>query len=219
MIDKSRIKAIVIDFDATLADTADQILLAKMTALDTVCVDRPDPEDLATFSGMNIRNSFILTSNIPSDLILDEVVELYHNILASLSIDRLLLFDGAVEFLKLLKSRGIKTGVSSLRRNADLTSVIRHHSLDRLIDSWIGDDAVENPKPAPDMVLTLIEQFGVEPEETIVIGDTLDDIDMGQLAGCPTIAFTAGVQSESVLRIGNPDMTVASFHELASAII
>jgi HAD superfamily hydrolase (TIGR01509 family) len=56
-------------------------------------------------------------------------------------------------------------------------------------DVIVGGDET-TPKPAPDALLKACNELGVEPEETIFIGDTDADIGAGQSAGCTTVIVT-----------------------------
>lgn len=52
-------------------------------------------------------------------------------------------------------------------------------------------------KPEPAMILTLLATFGVEPHETVVVGDRIDtDVVAGQRARCHTWVVLTGVATE-----------------------
>ena len=51
---------------------------------------------------------------------------------------------------------------------------------------------VEKPKPSPDLYLYVCEKMGVEPENSLIIEDSISGLQAAQDAGIPAIAFTAG---------------------------
>jgi phosphoglycolate phosphatase len=57
-------------------------------------------------------------------------------------------------------------------------------------------------KPHPLMLLELMREFGVEPERTLMIGDTTHDLQMALNAGCASVGVSYGAHE--------PD----AFHEL-----
>ena len=52
-----------------------------------------------------------------------------------------------------------------------------------LFSAVIGYDSVVNPKPAADPVHLVCAMFGLEPQEALVIGDNVHDLEMAHNAG------------------------------------
>jgi phosphoglycolate phosphatase-like HAD superfamily hydrolase len=65
----------------------------------------------------------------------------------------------------------------------------------------IGADDVQNPKPAPDMILLACERCGCIPDETIYVGDMPIDMIAGRRAGVTAVA----VKSDFFLESGYSD--------------
>jgi phosphoglycolate phosphatase-like HAD superfamily hydrolase len=55
--------------------------------------------------------------------------------------------------------------------------------IDTFFDAVVGGDDVENGKPAPDMILKAAEQTGSRLEETVIVGDSANDMKIGINAG------------------------------------
>ena len=60
------------------------------------------------------------------------------------------------------------------------------------ISCIVAGNDVEKVKPAPDMVLKIMEETKGKPEDTLVVGDMIYDIEMGRNAGARTCAVTYG---------------------------
>ena len=60
------------------------------------------------------------------------------------------------------------------------------------IDCYVAADDVTRNKPDAEPVLKLMEIFGVEAQEVLVVGDTTFDMEMGKAAGCRTCGVTYG---------------------------
>lgn len=101
---------------------------------------------------------------------------------------------------------GVATGKS--KRGVD--ALIAAHGLDCFVTRQVADH--HPSKPHPSMVLTAMEETGVLPEHTVMIGDTSYDIDMGRAAGVCTIAVDWGFHPAE--RLG-ADHIIRSFDELA----
>ena len=58
--------------------------------------------------------------------------------------------------------------------------------------------------------------MGARPEETLVIGDTTFDIEMGKAAGCHTCGVTYGNQSADQLAGASPDYLLDDLRKLVN---
>ncbi len=93
------------------------------------------------------------------------------------------LADGADETIVWLKSRGIKTGLVT---DADLDlarTVIEKFGIDEKMDIVLISDVVRAWKPNPKAVQMALERLGVEPAETLMVGDSLFDVLAAKSAG------------------------------------
>ncbi len=109
------------------------------------------------------------------------------------------LYPNVLETLHELKSRGIVLTIASSRSNASLTEYIRNLKLTDIITYILGADDVVEGKPNPEAVNRTLAEFGFRPEEAIVVGDTIFDIQMGANAGTRTCGVTYGNGSRESL--------------------
>jgi phosphoglycolate phosphatase len=70
------------------------------------------------------------------------------------------------------------------------------------------------PKPHPDMLEKLIGFTGVEPSETLMIGDTTHDLQMAAAAGCHGLAVSYGAHPVEVLKKAQHQAIVHTVEEL-----
>ena len=89
---------------------------------------------------------------------------------------------GVKELLQWMKGRHILAGVASARMQSVTTEHLKHAGIYDAFDVVIGGDMVENNKPKPDLFLKAAELLRVEPEECIVIGDTISDMKAAKAA-------------------------------------
>lgn len=75
-------------------------------------------------------------------------------------------------------------------------------------------------KPGAGMILRAAEELGVDPAESWMIGDTLDDVEAGNRAGCRTILLDNGNETE--WHVGGqrwPDLVVPDLDRAAAHIM
>ena len=100
----------------------------------------------------------------------------------------------------------------------DMTrAILEGLSLSRHFVDVRGGDSFGTKKPHPEGLLHIITQRGVPPAETIMVGDSVNDILAGQGAGAATCAVTYGYGTEGFAEL-SPDFTIDLFPELFGRI-
>ena len=122
-------------------------------------------------------------------------------------------YDGIIEMLKELKSKGIKTAVVSNKPDVT-TQKICDEIFGDLIDICRGQREDCPIKPDPTAVLEVIKEFGSKKEECVYCGDTNTDMETGKNAGLYTIGVLWGFRDREELESKNPDMIISSPSEI-----
>jgi len=96
------------------------------------------------------------------------------------------MFVGSRETLKNFSEAGLKLGILSAARPEEVSAFVEHHDLGIYIQVQVGVD--EGPsKPDPVLFLQACQSLGVEPAKTLMVGDSVGDMQMAcaaQAAGC-----------------------------------
>lgn len=82
------IRAVIFDFDATIADTASDIIESKLYAMRQLGQPEPDRDLVRALLGMNTRDSFYIFSDMSNEVMVDEAVELFHRQALRLALER-----------------------------------------------------------------------------------------------------------------------------------
>ena len=97
---------------------------------------------------------------------------------------------GAPRFVRHLAARGCRLGIltRNSRRNALVT--LQAIGLADVFDpaDCLGRDECR-PKPSPQGILELVRRWGARPDDTVMIGDYLFDVQAGRAAGTATVLF------------------------------
>jgi phosphoglycolate phosphatase len=92
------------------------------------------------------------------------------------------LFVGSLEVLKSLKEAGLKLGILSAASTSEVMDFVKNYQLNDYIQLEMGVD--EGPsKPDPVLFIQACEKLGVEPRVTLMVGDSVGDMQMAQNAG------------------------------------
>lgn len=116
--------------------------------------------------------------------------------------------------LQKFKKAGINMIVISTNFRETLLSDIKEFGLQGIFNE-INSDVYDK---AEDIQET-IQRNNFNPEETIFIGDTAHEVEVGKSAGTKTAAVTWGYNNEDKLRAANPDYIIHNLEELESIIL
>ncbi len=207
--------AIIFDFDGTLGDTLRGILATSQETLRRMGFPPADEAALVATIGLPLRFNFTRGAGL-SEEEADQAVILYRAIFDEVTVPLIDGFPGVEETLSTLYERGIPMAVASSRGQRSLEMLMHQLGYDRYIptERCFGVESVARSKPAPDMVYLILAKLGVKPEETLVVGDTTFDIEMGRNAGCHTCAVTYGNQSADTLAGAYPDYMIDDLRKL-----
>jgi len=99
------------------------------------------------------------------------------------------LFPNAVFVLEELRKKGKKIGLVTNTPKKQTYSLLEHLNLKKYFDAIVCGDEVNRGKPEPDMMILVSERLNVNPEDSVLIGDTKLDMVAGKKAKCYTVGF------------------------------
>jgi phosphoglycolate phosphatase-like HAD superfamily hydrolase len=99
-----------------------------------------------------------------------------------------------------LRDREVKIAIATTDDRAPTEATLTGLGVASFVDALVcGDDGMP-VKPAPDMVWTICRVTGVLPEQAVVVGDTVADLQMGRAAGAGLVlGVLSGVGSVATL--------------------
>ena len=214
-------RLIVFDLDGTLVNSGAHIGATMNAAFTEVGLPVPSPEATAEIIGLSLEAALERLSGLSGPAI-EKLAEtyrrLYHQTIASAGTEPL--FEGVHEMLDGLAAQpetllAVATGkgIRGVQRVLDL------HGLRKYFVSLQTPD--DNPsKPHPGMLLKAMQEAGVGPERTVMIGDTSFDMEMARAAKCFALGVTWGYHRPQhlrdagahaiVVRVGNLDAAINS---------
>jgi len=105
---------------------------------------------------------------------------------------QLQLYDGIRELLTALKAQGKYLAVATNAYRSSTYETLRHLGIEPLFDAVMTAEDVPSPKPAPDMLLRILERLNIPKEEALFIGDGPRDEAAAEAAGIDYIMVDWG---------------------------
>jgi phosphoglycolate phosphatase len=207
-----RYSLLVFDWDGTLIDSAGAIVWCIQSACRDLGLPVPDQARASHVIGLGLNDA--LAYAVPGLPTADygRMVERYrkHFLERDAAIP---LFEGAAALLADLRDRGHVLAIATGKSRAGLARALDNTGLRPLFASSRCADQCAS-KPAPDMLLELMEELDASEANTLMIGDTLHDLQMAAHAGVPAIAVSYGAHAKEDLRRAAPLACVDSIGEL-----
>lgn len=100
------------------------------------------------------------------------------------------LIPGTKTTLNNLREEGIRIGIVTRNCEAAVRKVFP--DIENYCDAFISRDSVENVKPHPDHLNTALEALKVSGEEAVMVGDHTIDIQAGKRVGMKTVGVLTG---------------------------
>ena len=198
------IRNLIFDFDGTLADTSLGIVRCTQATLETMGLPLSTPERICATIGLPLADCFARGTDTPAERI-EEACATYRRLFDSIAVPCIILFPGVAETLAEFRSRGYRMAIATSRGSRSLQMLLERMGVAEHFCASAASDTVSRHKPEPEPALYVLEKMGGKAEESLVIGDTTFDIQMGQAAGCRTCGVTWGNQDRAQLQAASPD--------------
>jgi phosphoglycolate phosphatase len=193
---------IVFDWDGTLMDSTGVIAAAlQLSAVDLGLP--PVSEFMAKHViGLGLKDTLSLTMpGLPSDRYPEVAARYRHHFLANSQ--SLKLFNGIRELIDALQGRQHLLAVATGKARSGLNQAMSDCALTEYFHaSRCADECFS--KPHPQMLEELMDELGVMPETTLMIGDTSHDLQMARNAGVRAVAVSYGAHEHDSLKAESP---------------
>ena len=150
----------------------------------------------------------------------DEVDRLYREFVAHYGehiADRSRPFPDLEATLDMLAAHGWRFAVCTNKLEGLSMRLLDMLGLDKRFAAICGQDTFGIQKPHPDILLQTIRRAGGTPERTIMVGDSVNDVDVARAAGVPVIAVSFGYTDVPAAKLG-ADRVIDSYAKLPAAV-
>lgn len=200
------IKYIVFDFDGTLADSVEII--------NNIVKDEfPDisNEDFKLLKEQGTR-SMLKKKNIPLWKLPGLVLKVTSRLKST---ENLRLFKG-IDDLVITLGKKYQLGIVSSNTEENIMRTLKKYKIDKSFQFVYSQSSIFGKYA---VLKKMCSKNGINPSEVLYIGDEDRDIAASKKMGMKSMAVSWGLNSESLLRKGNPDYMVNSLAEIRDILV
>jgi phosphoglycolate phosphatase len=206
----NRFRAVLFDMDGTLVDTLPDIAAAVNSALVELSLRALDPTQIVTLIGNGPRvlsrralEAQQTLSTKERDRLVEPLLAAYARNYATQAGTLGRVFPGTIEGLRELSERGLKLGVVTNALQHLAETVLTRFGLAAYLQLIVGGDRVTQHKPHPEPLWRACDHFNVDPQEALMVGDSVNDVAAARAAGCAIVCVPHGYdQGQPVSALG-----------------
>lgn len=188
--------AVLFDLDGTLVNTNELIIDSFKYTFEVLRKPVPTRNEIINCFGEPLHETMKkFFDNV------DEAVKIYREFNLKHHDEKISPYDNTNKVLETLKNKGYKLAVVTSKNRSTSIRGLKFFNLLNYFDTLITSDDVENHKPHPEPVLKACEILNVNPDNAIMIGDSIYDIISGKKAGSKTCGVNYSFMREKLLEV------------------
>jgi len=206
------VRAVLFDWDGTLADTAEASFRCYVRMFEDFAI----PFEREMFARTYSPNWHLTyrALGLPEE----QWAAADERWLAHFACERVALLDGAREVLETLSARGFATGIVTSGGRERVSRELEEHGVAAHVHACIYGCDVAQKKPHPEGLVRCLETLRVDARDALYVGDSPEDVEMARGAGVRSVAIPGTYPNRDALLAARPDVVLASLRELIGGV-
>lgn len=213
-------RLIIFDLDGTLIDSADDLATATNRMRQRLNLPPIAPAIITSWVG---NGSYKLTERALADTNFNnqQIHHAHELFLAEYALcltEQTTCYQGVQEGLKTLANLGITLALCTNKPARYLPTILAKFGWQHTFARVLGGDDLPTKKPDPAPLLHLCQTLQIPVAQSIMVGDSKNDIIAGRAAGMMTLAFDYGYNHGEPIQLSKPDAIFGNFAELVAYV-
>ena len=196
------------DLDGTLARTGEDIIVAWKGALTALGRDLTNFDRVFRIGPTLEKVVYELYDDATPQLV-EDLMARFKPLYDESGFPNTVPYPGVPELLASIRAQGGKAYIVTNKRHNATQLIAKKFGWDHSLDGVWSYDTFEMKCKKPELLAKLLKNLGINPKDTVMVGDTKGDVDAGRANGMATIGVTWGY--------GTPEEVSAADHVFASA--
>ena len=218
------VKVVMIDLDGTLLDTAEDLALAANLMLRELDKPERSVETIKSYIGKGIQRLVkrALTGDLngePEPELLEQALLIYKKHYAENVHVNTKPFPGVQEGVDRLRQAGFRLACITNKSESFTVPLLKSTGFYDCFEIILSGDSLPKCKPDPMPLTHICSYFNVQPHESILMGDSLNDATAARAAGCHVFCVPYGYNEGRDVHELDCDAIVPSLVEAAQLIV
>ena len=200
-------KAILFDFDFTLADSSVGIVACVNYAMRKIGLTEAPPEDILKTVGLHIPQALVALRGEEYRSRGQEFFQHFTEKADEVMSDGTRLYPAAPKVIAHLNGLGYEVGIVSTKYRYRIENIMERDGLMGNLKVIVGYEDVSEPKPAPDGLVKAAGYLNMAIEDCVYVGDSHVDAGAAQSAGMTFVAVLSGTTAPEAFS-GYPNAAV-----------
>ena len=217
-------KLVIFDLDGTLINSAPDLALAVNYMLKTLNRDTFDEEVIDGWVGngaLKLVQRALSGDRIVNDRLddtaTDEALKIFLDYYGKNLCHATVPYPHVTSTLYTLKERGYRLAIVTNKPHTFVEPILQGLGLDGLFELILGGDSLPQKKPDPAPLLHVCTKLGVTVEESVMVGDSKNDLLAANASHMHSVGVTYGYNYGEDIRIYKPDIVIDDFADILSA--
>jgi len=218
------VRAVIIDLDGTMVDTAPDFQLAVNRMRAERHMAPLSLQSVSTCIGKGSEH--LVRAVLRDELAPDELERRFEAALAAyqrhykdINGDQAQVYAGVREGLDAMRAGGLLLACVTNKPHALASRLLALKGLSPYFKVVYGGDSLPLKKPHPLPILRTCADFGLRPEQAVVIGDSSNDAQAARAAGCAVLNVPYGYNHGEPIASADADAVVADLLAAARMIL
>ena len=217
---------ILFDLDGTLIDSAPDLALSVNYMLRSINHNEFSEEIIHSWVGNGastlvkraLSGNKIIDENINNDLF-DKSLSIFLEYYKKNLCVKTTPYPNVKTTLQTLQDDGYKLAIITNKPFDFIEPILQQLELDSFFELCIGGDTLSEKKPSPLPLQYMCEKFNIKERNTLMIGDSKNDILAAKAANIQSIAVSYGYNYGEDIRVYKPDVTVDDFADILEVLL
>ncbi len=191
-------RAVLFDFDFTLADSSEGVVVCMNYALGRLGLPPAPAEAISKTIGLDLHTALRVLAGEEWRSREGEFFEHYVSRADEVMLASTSFLPDAAKVLWKLNDSGYRVGVVTTKYRYRVEQALERDGLRAFVEVIVGFDDVSRPKPAPDGLLRAAASLGIPTGDCVYVGDSEVDAIAARAADMAFVAVLSGTTEEEV---------------------
>jgi phosphoglycolate phosphatase len=215
----SKPEMVLIDVDGTLVDSVPDLAFCVDEMMQQLGRPPHGEEKVREWVGNGVerlvRRALVgQLDGEPDEADFQKAYPIFLDLYAENTSKRSVLYPGVEAGIAYLKTAGFKLGCVTNKAAQFTIPLLKELGIYDHFGIVVSGDTLSKKKPDPLPLLYVAEHFGVDPEKSLMLGDSVSDVTAARAAGFKIVCMSYGYNHGMDIRDAHPDAVIDSMAEL-----